>query len=208
MSESSLPPPPTKGNSGAMVVVALVLLLASGGLLYWKATQEEPTAELQTASAVAPPQAVPAAPSPVLNTAPPPPPPPPAEEATPSGPGAAETASGAAGSAVGAAPVSACEAVCNGTPPAALQSALASRARQARACYQNALRQDATLQGKLLIGVKISKLGSACAVSVQENTLGNPSVVNCVLGKFQGGGYPKPEGGCANTQVPINFVSK
>ena len=97
--------------------------------------------------------------------------------------------------------------VCAGTVTSDLETALAFRAKQAHRCYDQALTQDNTLQGKVQINVRIAPSGGVCSAGVGANDMGTSSVAQCVVGYFkQTGHFPSPKGGCVDTAVPISFV--
>jgi hypothetical protein len=97
---------------------------------------------------------------------------------------------------------------CAGTTTSELEQTLAFRAKQAHRCYDNALTQDPTLKGKVSIAVRVGANGSVCSAAVASNDMGTPTVANCVAGYFRGGSFPTPKGGCADVNVPINFVPR
>jgi len=186
----STTPPPKHGSSGAFIGAVILMLLAMGGLLYWKFSGKE-----------APP---PTPPMPSATTAPaldePPPPPPPIEPdagKTPEPNKKKVVASGGGGCGV-----------CSGEAPPQLKSALASAANSARGCYERALRQNAMLQGKMLVSVKVGTHGNSCGANLLSDSLGDPAVATCVLQKFRAGVFPPPKGGCAELNVPISFIPK
>ena len=171
------------------------MLLGMGGLLYWKFAKTDPPA--------------PAPPPPVATKPPEPeievPPPPPPEE-TPEPPkqeSLATTKKKPTTTSVGG-----CGPSCSGTVGGSLNTALSTVARGSRSCYERALRQNPTLQGRLMVSVRVGATGGACSASLASDALGDPSVANCVLQKFRGSTYPKPEGGCVDVQVPIQFMPK
>ncbi|WP_394825151.1 AgmX/PglI C-terminal domain-containing protein [Pendulispora albinea] len=127
-----------------------------------------------------------------------PPPPPPEPDAGPVKSTRVASSSGTAG----------CEPkVCAGAVTSELETALAFRAKQAHRCYDQALTQDNTLQGKVQISVRIAPSGNVCNVGVASNDMGTPVVAQCVAGYFkQAAHFPSPKGGCLDTVVPISFV--
>jgi outer membrane biosynthesis protein TonB len=191
MPESTRPPPPKTG-SGGFVAAAVIMLLLMGGLIYWKVSgQAEP-------------------PPPVVTTPPvdtetvptleaPPPPPPKLEEVEDAGKRVVKTARTTGGG-------GGCAGECTGTVPAALQGALRAKAGAARGCYERALRQNAMLQGKIMVAVRVGAQGQICSASIVSNTLGDPGVASCVLGMIRSSSLPPPNGGCVDVQVPMNFV--
>ena len=89
-----------------------------------------------------------------------------------------------------------------------LEQALQFRVKQAHRCYDNALAQDATLKGKITVNVRVGSTGSVCNASVVSNEMGSPQVAACVAGYFRGANFPAPKGGCADVNIPINFVPR
>jgi outer membrane biosynthesis protein TonB len=194
MPETSLPPPPPKhGGGGAFIAAAVVMLLLMGGLIWWRFKGgEEP-------KPTEPPPVV-SAPPPVLDEPPPPPPPP---EVVPDA-GKEKVAVKRVGG-----PVSGgCNGECLGSPTAALQSALAGKAGASRRCYERALLQNATLQGRMKVAVRVGPQGQVCSASIAQNGVGDPGLANCVVGMFRSSTFPPPQGGCVDTAVPMNFVPK
>src|SRR5690606_35677936 len=161
--------------------------------IYFTSRDDEPVA-----SAPPPP---PPAPTPMLEE--PPPPPPPVEELPEAG--AEEQPKTTVKRPTGG---GGCAGECTGTASANLRSALRAKAGQGRGCYERALRQNAMLQGRLVVTVRIGPGGQVCSARVSENALGDPSVAQCVLQSFRAGRYPAPEGGCVEVAVPMNFVPK
>ena len=192
---------PKKKSGGAGYVVAAVVMFAiMGGLILWKASQSP--AESDSPPVVNPPPTQTAVP---LIDAPPPPPPevedageepeePKKEPAKRAGPGAGFNGCGVN--------------VCEGSAGADLKSAMASKAGQARSCYQNALRNDSTLAGRMTVGIRVGLNGLACSAAVTSDGMGNPQVATCVTRLFQAGKYPPPKGGCVDMAVPMNFTPK
>ena len=87
-----------------------------------------------------------------------------------------------------------------------LTAALQFRARTAHKCYDEALGQDPTLKGQVVINVRIGNNGTVCSSSVASSELSNPSVAACIANRFrQGARMPSPAGGCLDTNVPIRL---
>lgn len=186
------PPPAKHHGGGAFVGAVILMLLAMGGLLYWKFGRT-PDAPPPAPSAPPAPQA------PVFEA--PPPPPPPAE------PDAGKKEEGPR-KRLGGSGAGACGGTCKGDVSPTLRTQLAGTAGSARGCYERALRQNSTLQGRLVVSVRISSSGSVCSASLANDSLGDPSVASCVLQKFRSGAFAPPVGGCADVQVPISFMPK
>lgn len=195
MAGTSTTPPPPKSNTG-FIAAAIVMVLLMGGLIYWK-----------TSSSKEPEKTPPPPPKPTAATAPTMEEqlaPPPIAEVAPSATAAAEPKKGVGGGGGG---VAGCPAECTGTASGALQSAVRAKGGAARGCYERALRQNATLQGKMSVTVRVGTSGQACSVNV-SNGLGDPGVGSCVAQMFRSGTYPAPQGGCVDIAVPLNFVPK
>jgi hypothetical protein len=189
---SSIPAPPKHGGSGGFIAAAVIMLLLTGGLIFWKFRSKPAPAPPPVASASAPQ-------SPVLEEPPPPPPPP--------------SAVADAGEKVEKPVVhghwsGGCSGTCKGSASALLRSALRGKAGQARGCYERALRVNPTLKGHLAVNVRIGPEGQVCSASIASNGLGSAGVANCVLQMFRAGKFPAPQGGCVDTQVPMNFIPK
>jgi len=170
------------------------MLLLIGGLIVWKVTGSAETPKSNTPIATAPSVA------PVLDEPPPPPPPPLEEDA-----GKPEDKPKTTKVASGANP---CSKVCDGTPSAALTSALSGKAAQSRSCYEKALSSNATLEGTLTVGVKVGPGGQVCSARVVSDGLHDPGVSNCVVARFMSSSFPAPQGGCAEVNVPLRFKRK
>jgi hypothetical protein len=194
MPVDSLMPKKSKSSGGGFVIAAIVMLLLMGGLIYWKIRQntEPPIAATPSVSVEA--QAPPA-----LEV--PPPPPPPIEQLD------AGKEAKAATIAKKTAPTG-CDGNCNGTENPQLRSALASRGAQAKGCYERVLRNNAGVEGRLLVNVTIGTQGQVCSVHVTDQGLGDAAVANCVQRMFQSATFPAPSGGCVYAAVPLNFVQK
>jgi hypothetical protein len=96
---------------------------------------------------------------------------------------------------------------CRGGTTPDLESALAFRAKQAHRCYDTALAQDNSLQGKVSISVRIAPNGNVCSAGVASNDMASAGVGQCVANMFrQSGHFPIPKGGCVDANVPISFV--
>lgn len=195
MASSTTPPPPKSNNSG-YVAAGIGMLIAMGGLIFWKMSGDkapEPTA---------PPPKV-AEKKPVFDE--PPPPPPPVEEVKD-----AEAEKDTPKKIVkGNGAPTACSGPCDGIANAQLQSALGAKGGQARGCYERALRNNPTLEGRLMIAARLGPQGQVCSANVTSNSLGDPGVASCITQMFRSGKFPAPSGGsCVDVQVPLNFVAR
>lgn len=198
----SIPPDspqiPTTGGGAPYIIGAVVLLAAIGGLVFWKTRGGEepaPPPPAPTASAPAPVATPTAA---LMDSIPPPPP-------------VEEVAEADAGPAVKAAPspkADLCAGPCNGSASAGLSSALSARAASSRTCYERALRTNESLQGKMVVQVRVDANGRVCSARVAEDGVGSQEVSSCVLGSFRGAKLPPPTAGCIDVNVPMSFVPR
>ena len=192
---SSLRPVTPNPGTGRNIAVIVLLAAAMAGLFLWKSCQSEP-------EPVAP---APSASSPVVTARPPPenpdiPPPPVIPDATADTGHAKAVVSGGGGDGCA-------QTTCSGTVSAELSSALAFRAKTAHKCYDEALGQDSTLKGQVVINVRVSNNGTICSAGVQSSDLANPSVAACIANRFrQGARLPSPTGGCAEVNVPMRLL--
>lgn len=200
MPESSPPPstsqlPGSSGGGGIWILAVILLVGAIGGIVVWKlkGSNDAPP----PVSAPLPPATTPAA------LADPPPPPPPEE------PDSGPQEAGVKMAMTGTASNGACGATkCSGTASPALQSALSARAGSARGCYERALRVNAMLQGKLVVGLRVDPSGAVCNASIAQDGIHSPEVSSCVTGMFRGQHFPAPSGGCVDVNVPMSFVPR
>jgi hypothetical protein len=184
-------------GSGKYVIVMLLLGGGMAGLFFWRKSQTEvPPQPSASASA-----AIVAAHAPHQEMDIPPPPPPPEvipDAGAPKPP--PPVANGGGGDGCG-------QTSCNGVAGSDLQAALQFRGKTAHKCYDEALAQDNTLKGQVVIGVKISGNGTVCKADVVSSELANPSVAGCIANKYrQGNRLPSPSGGCVEVNVPMKLL--
>jgi hypothetical protein len=186
--------PPADSGSGKYLIILLLLAAGTAGLFAWRHSQEE-VAPLPPPSASAP----------VITARIPhdlpdiPPPPPAIPDATPD---TGSTKAPAGGWGDGCAQTS-----CSGRVTNELSGALAFRAKTAHKCYDEALGQDPTLKGQVVINVRVSGNGTVCAASVASNDLANGGVAPCIANRFrQGARLPSPAGGCVEVNVPMKLL--
>ena len=192
----SLVPPPADSGSGKYLLVMLVLGGAMAGLFAWRHSQSEPPPPAPSPSASAAIIAAHAAHD-VPDDIPPPPPSLP--DASPDT-GARKAVVGNYGDNCGHSP-------CNGAITNDLSSALAFRAKTAHKCYDEALAQDPTLKGQVVLNVKVSSNGTVCGASVHSNDIANGSIANCIANKYrQSARLPSPVGGCVEVNVPMKLL--
>jgi outer membrane biosynthesis protein TonB len=191
------------GGSGYALGIAVFGVLIAV-LLYMRCSgDDDPKPTPQTPATTATATASEAAPLPEFA-----PPPPPEEEedagAEDAGGDTPSTGGGKKPVAGGAGPCSNCG---KGVTSSALNSAVSSTAGLARGCYQRALRAGGA-EGTLVVSVSVGPAGNLCGARITSDSVGNPTISQCVLGKFQSRSYPKPQSGCVVVNVPISFKMK
>lgn len=192
---STTPPPPKKSSGGPLILGAAILLLGVGVMYLVKRSSapEPPPANTAPIAATTPE-------APVFD-APPPPPPPPPEPSASADAGTEPKPirrSGPAG----------CAGPCEGAEPPGLQGQLAAKAALARGCYERALRQNPTLQGRMRVNVRVGSNGSVCSANITQNELGDAGVASCVSQIFRSATFAAPQGGCVDAAVPLRFAPK
>lgn len=202
----SEPPPSSRlpgrssGNGPYILGIVAFGAMTVALLLYWKQCMSS-----------GPPPPAPTAAKPVETTqAPVPvfaPPPPPEPEEPDAGPDAAAPVSGGHGTRPASA--GACSGCGSKTSvsSSAVESKVAAQASLARGCYNRALRTSA-VSGTLMVSVSVGADGRVCGASILNDTVGSPSISNCVLSKFRGNQFPRPKRGCVVINVPIAFKTK
>jgi hypothetical protein len=75
-------------------------------------------------------------------------------------------------------------------------------------CYQNGLRNNPHLQGRVSVRFVIGRDGSVSNVGNAGSDLPDESVVNCVTRAYYGLSFPQPEGGIVTVVYPIMFSPK
>ncbi len=90
-------------------------------------------------------------------------------------------------------------------PPEVIQRIVRQNFGRFRLCYENGLRKDPNLTGKVSVSFVIGRDGSVGTVSSGPNTLPDAGVVACVTKAFYGLSFPEPEGGVVKVTYPIVF---
>ncbi|HSU37987.1 MAG TPA: AgmX/PglI C-terminal domain-containing protein [Polyangiaceae bacterium] len=196
---SSLPPPPPKHGGGQFIVAVIVMLLLMGGLVFWKlhGSDEKSGPAPSGLSTVA------QEPTATVDQVVPPPPPPPSASAEDGGtPSTTKkpVASTNLGTNCGSC------GHCTGEAAPGFSAVLRTRANQAQHCYEKALAQQESLQGRLTVNLCVGVGGAVCGASVSNDSLGSPMVAQCVTNIYRATTFPSPKNGCVDAQVPLNFL--
>jgi outer membrane biosynthesis protein TonB len=183
-----------------MYLIGALLLAAGIGLIVYLTGGE---------SAKPPPPPTPAkTEEPPPPTPAPPPPPPPASASADAGDDAGAESKDGGGGRLPAGAVGSCSKCNEGVSNSALNGAVQAAAGSARGCYNRALQKNAGAAGKMVVSVQVGSTGQVCGANITNDSVGSPEVSNCVLGRFQGKSFPRPDKGCVTINVPLSFEVK
>jgi hypothetical protein len=193
MASPSLPPAGVPSSSNTKYgLAALLLLVPVCGIVAWKMKAD------QTTTTTIPSVGVPTVLPPITRRIDDdmPPPDPVVIKSTPTGTAVAGTNGGSV--------PNGCEKSCRGTAGDDLVGALAQRGRMARRCYEKELANDPKLTVRMTMNVRVGTNGSVCSASVASSD--NPGIGACVANIYRNAAFPAAKGGCAEVNVPLNFV--
>jgi len=74
-----------------------------------------------------------------------------------------------------------------------------------RNCYEKGLSKNPLLEGKIKVAFTVGPQGVVTGAQAEDDSLGDPNVTSCVLGKFKSLKFDKPEGGSAKFVYPLMF---
>jgi hypothetical protein len=90
-------------------------------------------------------------------------------------------------------------------PPEVIQRIVRQNFGRFRLCYENGLRNNPNLQGRVAVKFMIDRGGSVAMTSDGGSDLPDTSVVQCVVRAFGNLSFPQPEGGVVTVVFPIMF---
>ncbi len=90
-------------------------------------------------------------------------------------------------------------------PPEVIQRIVRQNFGRFRLCYQNGLRTNASLQGRVSVRFTIARDGSVSQTQDAGSDLPDASVVRCVVQSFSNLSFPQPEGGVVTVVFPVLF---
>jgi hypothetical protein len=90
-------------------------------------------------------------------------------------------------------------------PPEVIQRIVRQNYGRFRLCYENGLRNNPNLQGRVAVRFVIGRDGAVSNVSNGGSDLPDASVVQCVVRAYYGLSFPQPEGGIVTVVYPIMF---
>ncbi|MEO7330445.1 MAG: AgmX/PglI C-terminal domain-containing protein [Minicystis sp.] len=88
-------------------------------------------------------------------------------------------------------------------PPEIVQRTLRQNFGRYRLCYENALRTNPQLSGRVVVRFVIGRDGSVSSVADGGSTLPDPAVVSCIVRAVYGLSFPPPEGGVVTVTYPL-----
>jgi Ca-activated chloride channel family protein len=91
-------------------------------------------------------------------------------------------------------------------PPEVVQRIVRQNFGRFRLCYENGLRNNPNLQGRVSVRFNIGRDGAVANVGNGGSDLPDSSVVSCVIRSFSGLAFPQPEGGIVTVVFPVVFA--
>jgi Ca-activated chloride channel family protein len=91
-------------------------------------------------------------------------------------------------------------------PPEIIQRIVRQNFGRFRLCYENGLRANPNLQGRVGVRFIIGRDGNVASASNGGSDLADAGVINCVTRAFYGLSFPQPEGGIVTVVYPILFA--
>jgi TonB family protein len=89
--------------------------------------------------------------------------------------------------------------------PNVVASTIRSRKGAVIACYEKALKRNPSLAGKVVLRFTISSIGKVTAAEIDNNTLGDDEVGNCMTSIVKTWRFPAPSGGDVQFSYPFIF---
>jgi hypothetical protein len=90
-------------------------------------------------------------------------------------------------------------------PPEVIQRIVRQNYGRFRLCYENGLRNNPNLQGRVSVRFVIGRDGAVSNVGNAGSDMPDGSVVQCVTRAYYGLSFPQPEGGIVTVVYPIMF---
>ena len=90
-------------------------------------------------------------------------------------------------------------------PPEVIQRIVRQHFGRFRLCYENGLRTNPNLQGRVAVRFVIDRGGAVTTSSDGGSDLPDSSVVSCIARAFRNMSFPQPEGGVVTVVYPMSF---
>lgn len=91
-------------------------------------------------------------------------------------------------------------------PPEVVQRIVRQNFGRFRLCYENGLRLNPNLMGRVAVRFVIGRDGAVSNIGNGGSDLPDSGVVRCVMKQFNGLEFPRPEGGIVTVVFPIMFT--
>lgn len=91
-------------------------------------------------------------------------------------------------------------------PPEVIQRIVRQNFGRFRLCYENGLKRNPNLEGRVNVRFVIDRQGSVSTAANAGSDLPDSGVVACVIGAYQGLSFPQPEGGIVTVVYPVIFA--
>jgi len=97
---------------------------------------------------------------------------------------------------------------CTGQATQELATELRQRGEASRSCYEQALRENKSLTGRMLVEATYMADGTSRDVKLVSDEVGYPTMAGCVLGLFDAPVQSAPMGDCVVIRIPLYFKPK
>jgi len=87
-----------------------------------------------------------------------------------------------------------------------IASTVKGRIGGVKSCYEKELKRNPQLQGKIVMQFTISEAGRVIDVSAKSDSLGEPSVAECIKAQMERWKFPAPDGGTVTVAFPFIFA--
>jgi hypothetical protein len=91
-------------------------------------------------------------------------------------------------------------------PPEVIQRIVRQNFGRFRLCYENGLRNNPGLQGRVAVKFVIDRNGSVSVAADGGSDMPAQDVIGCVVRGFQNLSFPSPEGGMVSVIYPLMFT--
>src|SRR5205814_5098310 len=89
--------------------------------------------------------------------------------------------------------------------PSRVASEVRTRLGAVKACYEQALHRNPMLSGRIVIHWTIAQTGSVSEVNLEQDTLHDAEVANCIMALVAHWLFPAPAGGPVDVSFPFLF---
>ncbi len=89
--------------------------------------------------------------------------------------------------------------------PSVVSKEVRARIGAIKACYERALKRNPNLSGKIAVHWTITPAGTVSAVEIEQDTMGDSEVANCIKGLVARWRFPAPAGGAVEVSYPFVF---